>query len=78
MPGHGVQSRFPTRSSTLTGMDPLTPTGTDPLTELLNGVRTSGAVFNQSFFSGSWALCFEDGSPMALAVPLRGSPWVIP
>jgi AraC-like DNA-binding protein len=49
----------------------------DPLTDLLNGVRTSGAVFNQSFLSGSWALRFEDGSPMALHVPLRGSVWVI-
>ncbi|WP_158850156.1 AraC family transcriptional regulator [Saccharothrix deserti] len=49
----------------------------DPLTGLLNGVRTSGAVFNQSFLSGSWALRFEDGSPMALAVLLRGSAWVI-
>lgn len=58
-------------------MDALTPSTTDPLTDLLNGVRTSGAVFNQSLLSGSWALRFENGSPMALAVPVRGSAWVV-
>lgn len=66
------------RSSTLTSMDPLTLTGTDPLTDLLNGVRTTGAIFNRSSLSGSWAVRFEDGSPMALAVALRGTAWVIP
>ncbi|MFD5163159.1 cupin domain-containing protein [Streptomyces hawaiiensis] len=59
-------------------MDPLGLTGADPLTDLLNGVRTSGAVFNQSSLSGSWALRFEDGWPLAPAVLLRGSVWVIP
>jgi AraC-like DNA-binding protein len=53
-------------------------TSTDPLTDLLNGVRASGAVFNQSSLSGPWAVRFEDGSPLALAVLLRGSAWVIP
>ena len=69
---------FISRSSTLTCMDPTGLTSTDPLTDLLNGVRTSGAVFNQSSLSGSWAVRFEDGSPLALAVLLRGSAWVIP
>lgn len=50
----------------------------DPLTDLLNGLRTSGAVFDQSLLSGSWALRFDDGSPMALIVPLRGQAWVLP
>lgn len=59
-------------------MDVLTPTGADPLTELLNGVRTLGAVFNQSSLCGTWAVRFEDGSPLALAVPLRGPIWVVP
>ncbi|MFD5157987.1 AraC family transcriptional regulator [Streptomyces hawaiiensis] len=59
-------------------MDPLALTSADPLTDLLNGVRTSGAVFNQSSLSGPWAARFEDGSPLALAVLLRGSVWVIP
>ncbi|MEU0248316.1 AraC family transcriptional regulator [Streptomyces sp. NPDC006235] len=58
-------------------MDALTPTGTDPLTDLLNGVRTTGAVFNRSTLSGTWAVRFEDGSPLALAVPLAGPAWVV-
>ncbi|MGW0523231.1 AraC family transcriptional regulator [Crossiella sp. NPDC003009] len=49
----------------------------DPLTDLLSRVRTSGAIFNQSFLSGSWAVRFEAGSPMELAVPLRGFVWVM-
>ncbi|HET6857589.1 MAG TPA: AraC family transcriptional regulator [Streptomyces sp.] len=59
-------------------MDPLDLNGTDPLTDLLNRVRTNGAVFNQSCVSGSWGARFEDGSPLALAVLLRGSAWVTP
>lgn len=59
-------------------MDALTPTGTDPLTDLLNGVRATGAIFQQSALSGSWAVRFEDGSPLALAVPVHGPAWVIP
>ncbi|MBA2946832.1 AraC family transcriptional regulator [Streptomyces himalayensis] len=59
-------------------MAPQIPTGADPLTELLNGVRTVGAVFNQSTLSGTWAVRFEDGSPLALAVSLQGPVWVLP
>ncbi|MGR6921160.1 cupin domain-containing protein [[Actinomadura] parvosata] len=50
----------------------------DPLTDLLNGIRTTGAIFNQSTLSGAWAVRFEDGSPLALAVLVRGAAWVIP
>ncbi|WLW58116.1 AraC family transcriptional regulator [Streptomyces sp. YU58] len=59
-------------------MDPLGLTSADPLTDLLNGVRTSGALFNQSSLTGSWAARFEDRSPLALAVLLRGSAWITP
>ncbi|MGW0367929.1 cupin domain-containing protein [Streptomyces coeruleorubidus] len=59
-------------------MDPMGLTSTDPLTDLLNGVRTSGAVFHQSSLTGSWAARFEDGSPLALAALVRGSAWVTP
>ncbi|MDX3580445.1 AraC family transcriptional regulator [Streptomyces europaeiscabiei] len=52
--------------------------GIDPLTDLLNGVRTSGAIFNQSAVTGSWAARFEDGSPLALAVLVHGSAWITP
>lgn len=45
----------------------------DPLTDLLNGVRTGGAVFHRSFLTGSWAPRFEDGSPLALVIALHGS-----
>jgi AraC-like DNA-binding protein len=59
-------------------MDPMGLTSTDPLTDLLNGVRTRGAVFNQSSLTGSWAARFQDGSPLALAVLVRGSAWITP
>ncbi|MER6241059.1 AraC family transcriptional regulator [Streptomyces clavifer] len=59
-------------------MNALEPTGTDPLTDLLSGVRTTGAIFQQSALAGAWAGRFEDGSPLALAVPLRGPAWITP
>ncbi|WP_405629697.1 AraC family transcriptional regulator [Streptomyces sp. NBC_00016] len=59
-------------------MDPMGLTSTDPLTDLLNGVRTSGAIFHQSSLTGSWAARFEDRSPLALAVLLHGSAWITP
>ncbi|NGO10737.1 AraC family transcriptional regulator [Streptomyces sp. HC44] len=59
-------------------MDPLALTSTDPLTDLLNGIRTAGAVFNQSALTGTWAARFEDRSPLALTVLLRGSAWITP
>jgi hypothetical protein len=75
---HAVQTHLHIRSSTLTGMHSSGLTSTDPLTDLLNGVRTSGAVFHQSSLSGPWAVRFEDGPPLALAVLLRGAVWVVP
>lgn len=59
-------------------MHALTPTGADPLTDMLAGVRTRGAVFDRSILAGPWAMRFADGSPLALAVPVRGHAWVIP
>ncbi|MFI1356466.1 cupin domain-containing protein [Streptomyces sp. NPDC020898] len=59
-------------------MDPSALTSTDPLADLLNGVRTSGALFNLSALTGDWAARFEDGSPLALAVLLHGSAWITP
>jgi AraC-like DNA-binding protein len=76
--GHGEDARAHTRSSTLTSMNAQIPTGTDPLTDLLDGVRTTGAFFQQSALTSTWAVRFEDGSPLALAVPLRGPAWVTP
>ncbi|MFD3497401.1 cupin domain-containing protein [Streptomyces sp. NPDC058678] len=59
-------------------MDPSGLTSTDPLTDLLNAVRTSGALFHQSSLTGPWAARLEDGSPLALAVLLHGSVWITP
>lgn len=75
---HAVRTPVHTRSSTLTGMDPTGLISTDPLTDLLNGVRTSGAVFHRSALTGSWAARFEDGSPLAITVLVRGSAWITP
>ncbi|WUR66294.1 AraC family transcriptional regulator [Streptomyces violaceus] len=59
-------------------MDPSGLTGIDPLTDLLNGVRTRGTVLHQSSVTGPWAARFEDGSPLALAVLVHGSVWITP
>lgn len=75
---HATQAHVHTRSSTLTDMDPAGLTGIDPLTDLLNGVRTRGALFNQSSLTGPWATRFEDGSPLALAVLVHGSVCITP
>ncbi|MFI9175806.1 AraC family transcriptional regulator [Streptomyces lincolnensis] len=59
-------------------MDPLGLTSADPLTDLLDGVRTRGALFHRSALTGAWAARFEDRSPLALAVLLHGSAWITP
>ncbi|MFD5269292.1 AraC family transcriptional regulator [Streptomyces sp. NPDC058335] len=59
-------------------MDPTGLTSTDPLTDLLTGVRTSGAVLHRADLTGAWAARFEHGSPLALSALLRGSAWVTP
>ncbi|MGW0601574.1 cupin domain-containing protein [Streptomyces sp. NPDC002776] len=73
---HTAQAHVHTGSSTLAGTDPSGLTGIDPLADLLNGVRTSGSVVNQSLLTGSWAARFEDGSPLALAVLIHGCAWI--
>lgn len=59
-------------------MDSQAWTATDPLTDLLNGVRTTGALFHRSVLERAWAVRFEDASPLALAVALNGSVWIRP
>jgi AraC-like DNA-binding protein len=56
----------------------LAPDRTDLLADLLDGVRTTGAAFDRSVLTGAWAMRFQDGSPLALVVPLRGPVWVRP
>lgn len=56
----------------------LTAAAADPIAELLNGVRTSGAVLHQSTLSGSWERRFDGGSTLALVGVLHGPALVIP
>lgn len=60
------------RSSTIGCMPHLTPTGTDPLTELFDGVRSTGAIFDESTLAGGRELRFENGTELAFVVPLGG------
>ncbi|MEU5156379.1 AraC family transcriptional regulator [Glycomyces sp. NPDC021274] len=53
-------------------MPDLEPTGTDPLTDLLERVRCAGAVFEQPTLAGRLLLTVPNGSPLTVAVPLRG------
>jgi AraC-like DNA-binding protein len=53
-------------------MSDLTPTGTDPVTELLDQVRATDTVFDQCSLADGRELRFANGSPLALVVPLRG------
>lgn len=50
----------------------------DPLTDLLNGVRSTGALFTRSALSGAWSVRFDGGVPLALVVILRDAAWVVP
>lgn len=50
----------------------------DPIAEMLDGVRTRGAVFHQSARTGSWEQDFDGGSPLALIGALHGPALVLP
>lgn len=58
--------------------DVLAPDRSDLLTDLLGGLRTTGAAFDRSVLTGAWTLRCDDGSPLALVVPLRGAVRVCP
>jgi AraC-like DNA-binding protein len=53
-------------------MSDLLPTGTDPVTELLDQVRATGAVLDQHSLADGRELQFTNGAPLALVVPLGG------
>jgi AraC-like DNA-binding protein len=53
-------------------MSDLLPTGTDPVTELLDRVRATGAVLDQRSLTDGRELSFTNGAPLALVVPLGG------
>nr|WP_282599966.1 AraC family transcriptional regulator [Patulibacter sp. SYSU D01012] len=48
------------------------------LADLLDGVRATGAAFDRSVLRAPWSMRCDDGSPLALVVPLRGAVWVLP
>ncbi|MFD9444695.1 AraC family transcriptional regulator [Streptomyces sp. NPDC060006] len=50
----------------------------DVLSELLDGVRARGALFQQTIIDQPWTLRFPDGSPLTLATLVRGRAWIVP
>ncbi|WP_199549486.1 AraC family transcriptional regulator [Streptomyces sp. N35] len=50
----------------------------DVLSDLLDGVRARGALFQRTAMSGPWSLRFAGGSPLTLATMLRGRAWIVP
>jgi AraC-like DNA-binding protein len=56
----------------------VSPDRSDLLADLLGGVRATGAAFDRSVLAGPWSMRCDDGSPLALVVPLRGPVWILP
>ncbi|MFI9209017.1 AraC family transcriptional regulator [Streptomyces sp. NPDC053253] len=50
----------------------------DVLSELLDGVRARGALFQRTVMNSPWSLRFASGSPLTLATMLRGHAWIVP
>ncbi|MFF2851373.1 AraC family transcriptional regulator [Streptomyces sp. NPDC058001] len=50
----------------------------DVLSELLDGVRARGALFQRTVMKRPWSLRFASGSPLTLATMLRGRAWIVP
>lgn len=50
----------------------------DVLANLMNEVRSSGALFGRTLMESPWAVRFADGAPLTLVTMLRGSGWIIP
>ncbi|WP_091032919.1 AraC family transcriptional regulator [Glycomyces harbinensis] len=44
----------------------------DPLSELLNGIRSEGAVLSDVVLSAPWVVGFDDRSPLTMVTVLRG------
>ncbi|MEU4385618.1 AraC family transcriptional regulator [Promicromonospora sp. NPDC023805] len=60
------------------GTEAPTAAAADPIAEMLDGVRTRGAVFHQSARTGIWEQHFDGGSPLALIGALHGPALVLP
>jgi AraC-like DNA-binding protein len=50
----------------------------DVLANLMNEVRSSGALFGRTLMETPWAVRFADGAPLTLVTMLRGSGWIVP
>lgn len=50
----------------------------DTLTEVLDGVRSAGALVGRSLLSPPWSLRFEEAGSMTLVTTLRGDAWIDP
>ena len=48
----------------------------DALARLLEDVRPRGALFDRSAMPSPWSLRFDDDTPLAVAVMLRGHAWI--
>ncbi|MGO3363084.1 MAG: AraC family transcriptional regulator [Corynebacterium sp.] len=50
----------------------------DMMTEVLDGVRSAGALVGRSLLSPPWSLRFEESASLTLVTMLRGDAWVDP
>jgi AraC-like DNA-binding protein len=50
----------------------------DTLTDVLDNIRSSGAIFGRSLMTPPWSIRFADGASMTLVSMLSGHGWVVP
>ncbi|MFC7455561.1 AraC family transcriptional regulator [Brachybacterium sp. GCM10030267] len=49
----------------------------DTLSEVLDNIRSSGALIDQNLLEAPWSIRFEAGSSITVATPLQGQAWLI-
>jgi AraC-like DNA-binding protein len=50
----------------------------DALTDVLEHIRSAGALIGQNLMSPPWSIRFDEGASMTLVTMLRGDAWVVP
>ncbi|MER8073718.1 AraC family transcriptional regulator [Streptomyces sp. NPDC094034] len=50
----------------------------DTLTDVLEHIRSAGALIGQNLVSPPWSIRFDEGASMTLVTMLRGDAWVVP
>ncbi|MGN5235561.1 cupin domain-containing protein [Rhodococcus sp. SJ-3] len=50
----------------------------DLLTDLLDGVRSRGAVLDRAGMARGWSIRIADGAPLMLVMVIDGHTWVLP